>query len=220
METDQQIQQDVLRELGWESHVRCADVGVTVRSGVVTLTGTVGSWAEKCAAQRAAHRVRGVLDIANDMIIKPSWNDEKSDTDIAQAVRGALEWNVYVPETIKSDVWEGVVTLSGVAESLQTREDAEKAVRSLKGVRGIENHIVVEPPSVSPTALRGSIENALMRHVSREANKISIDVRGDTVVISGVVDSWAERRAVLGAAIGTRGVRSVDDQLHVRSPIG
>jgi osmotically-inducible protein OsmY len=209
--SDSEIQAEVMRELAWESHVRAPDVGVTVRGGIVTLVGTIGSWAEKHAAQEAAHRVRGVLDVANDMTIKPSWNTDISDTEIARAVRGALEWNVFVPSSITSNVWDGVVRLDGVVTSLSEREDAEQAVRGLRGIRGLENHIVVEPQPVAVEHLRASIEAALERHVSREANRISIDVTGG-------VDSWAERKAALGAVMGTPGVRTVEDRLHITTP--
>lgn len=213
--TDSEIQHDILRELEWESDVRSTDVGVSVRNGVVTLTGTVGGWAEKHAAQEAAHRVHGVLDVANDIVIKPSWNTARTDTDIAIAVRHALEWNVHVPENVKTDVWNGVVKLSGVVETLRQRELAEQTIRVLKGVCGIENRIVVQPPKVAVETLRAAIEQALNRHVAREANRIAIEVHDDTVRISGDVDSWAEHKAALGAVVGTRGVRVVEDQLRI-----
>ena len=65
--TDSEIQQGVLRELKWDTRVEETEVGVGVNRGVVTLTGTVSSWAKKMAAQEAAHRVAGVLDVANDI---------------------------------------------------------------------------------------------------------------------------------------------------------
>lgn len=213
--SDHEIQQDVLRELEWQPGVRETDVGVTVKSGTVTLTGTVDSWAEKHAAGEASLRVHGVLDVANDIQIRPSWDAERTDTDIAQAVRRTLEWNVHLPDHVKSEVWNGVVKLSGTVETLRQREHAEAAIRVLKGVRGIENQIVVEPPRVNPEQLQTSIENALARHVAREARRIEVAVRGDTVWISGEVGTRAEHDAALGVLIGTRGVRAIEDQLRV-----
>lgn len=212
---DHDLQQNVLRELAWETRVRETDIGVTVREGVVTLTGTVDGWAEKTAAQEAAHRVHGVLDVANDIVIKPSWNTDRTDTDIALAARTALDWNVWVSQHVKTDVWDGVVTLSGVVETMQQRIDAERAVGALKGVRGIENKIVVEPPAIAPEDLRIAIEDALGRHVAREAKRISVEVTGDTVRLRGDVQTYAEHQAALGAVIGTKGVRVIEDQLRV-----
>ncbi len=96
--TDAEIQQDMLREFKWDTRVEETDVGVEVDSGVVTLTGTVSSWAKRMAAQEAAHRVVGVLDVANDIRVKAQGSPGRTDTEIAQAVRRALEWDVFVPE--------------------------------------------------------------------------------------------------------------------------
>ena len=88
--TDTQIHHDVLEELKWDSRVDETEVGVQVAGGVVTLTGTVTSWAKRVAAQEAARRVIGVLDVANDTKVKVPGGLTRSDTEIAQAVRQAL----------------------------------------------------------------------------------------------------------------------------------
>ena len=129
VKSDAQIHQDVLRELRWDSRVDETEVGVEVDQGVVTLTGTVASYAEKLAAQEAAHRVTGVLDVANDIRVKMPGSEGRTDTEIAQAVRHALAWNVLVPETrITSTVTDGWVTLDGSVERL--REPADGPVRA------------------------------------------------------------------------------------------
>lgn len=214
--TDSEIQQAVLRELKWDTRVKETDVGVEVDAAVVTLTGTVSSWAERLAAQEAAHRVIGVLDVANDVQVKVAGSADRSDTDIAHAVRHALEWDVLVPETrIRSTVSSGWVTLEGEVEYWSEREDAEKAVRNFAGVRGVSNKIEVKPPPMLPHDVRHSIEEALERQAEREAQRIDIDVRDGRVILEGVVHSWAEREAVIGAARGTAGVRAVEDQLRI-----
>ena len=112
--TDSQIQQDVLRELKWDTRVEETDVGVEVDRAVVTLTGTVSSYAKRMAAQEAAHRVAGVLDVVNDIQVHLPGSLARTDTEIAQAVRHALEWDVVVPDTqIRSTVSDGWVTLEG-----------------------------------------------------------------------------------------------------------
>ena len=82
--TDAQFQQDVLQELRWDTRVKETDVGVEVDRGIVTLTGTVDSWAARLAAQDAAHRVAGVLDVANDLRVKLPTSTERTDADIEQ----------------------------------------------------------------------------------------------------------------------------------------
>ena len=214
--TDSEIQQAVLQELKWDTRVEETDVGVEVDAGVVTLTGTVSSWAKRLAAQEAAHRVAGVLDVANDIRVKMSGDLRRTDTDIAHAVRHALEWNVFVPEEhIRSTVADGWVTLEGNVDYWSQREDADEAVRRLAGVRGVTNKIEVTPPKVLPADVRAAIENALERQAEREARRIDLTVQDDRVSLSGVVHSWTEREAVVGAAKGTRGVRNVEDHLRI-----
>lgn len=217
--TDAELQKWVIQELAWDSRIDETAIGVSVHHGVVTLNGVVGSWAEKHAAEDAAHRVAGVLDVANDIEIKPPWIPRRTDTEIAEAVRHALEWDAFVPERrIQSTVCDaGHVTLTGAVTTLQQRDDAERVVASLDGVRLVTNQITIEAPAVAPGELRSSIKAALERHVAREADRIAIDVEGHTVVLSGSVASWRERQAVIGAAKGTPGVQRIEDRLQIAS---
>src|SRR5688572_1065224 len=118
MRTDTELQQAVQRELEWDARIDHAAIGVAVHNGIITLTGNTGSWAIRKAAQVAAHRVDGVLDVANDIRVRVAGAGVRDDADIAEAVRLALEWNVFVPhESIRSTVSDGQVTLEGQVES-------------------------------------------------------------------------------------------------------
>jgi len=214
---DLEIQQAVLRELKWDTRVDAADIGVAVKAGVVTLTGEVSSWGKRLAAQDAAHRVANVLDVANDIDVKLPGSGQKSDTEIAQAVRHALEWDVFVPDArIRSTVSNGRVILEGDVDNSHEGEDAARAVRNLGGVVAVVNRIEIKAPQVDAAEVRESIEHALTRHAKREASHIELDVRDGGVTVSGTVHSWAEREAVIGAAKGTRGVRNVQSQLSIQ----
>lgn len=218
--SDAQIHHDVLEELKWDTRVRETDVGVEVSSGIVTLTGTVGTWTARLAAQEAAHRVAGVLDVANEVHVKVAGSYERDDTDIARAVRSALEWDVRVPhERIRTTVSKGVVTLEGTVDCFTQLDDAANAVRHLAGVRDVKNLVVVEPspPHVSVEAVREAIQDALDRHADHSAKHVSIVVQDGVVTLNGNVPSWAERRALEGAARGTPGVRKVDNHLTIQA---
>ena len=212
--TNSQIHHDVLEELKWDSRVDETEVGVEVDNGVVTLTGTVTSWAKRLAAQEAARRVIGVLDVANDIKIKIPGGLTRSDTEIAQAVRHALAWDVFVPdEKITSMISDGWVTLEGTVDLWSQRDDAERAVRNLTSVRGVVNKIAVTPAKPVTADVRKAIEQALERRAEREAKRIHVDVREGTVTLTGSVHSWAERRSVVAAARFTPGVRAVQDNM-------
>jgi osmotically-inducible protein OsmY len=216
VKSDAQIHQDVLQELRWDGRVEETEVGVEVDQGVVTLTGTVGSYAKKLAAQDAAHRVAGVLDVANDIHVRMPGSAGHTDTEIAQAVRRALEWDVLVPhERITSTVTDGAVTLAGEVDRLQEREDAERAVRYLQGVRSVYNQIVVRPLQVQPEQVREVIAEALERGAAHEGKHIQVQVSDGAVTLTGRVRSYAEKRAVIGAVSHAPGVHTVTDQLRI-----
>jgi osmotically-inducible protein OsmY len=216
--SDTQIHRDVLEELKWDSRVDETEVGVEVDDGVVTLTGTVMGWAKRVAAEEAARRVIGVLDVANDVKIKAPGSLTRTDTEIAQAVRSALQWDVFVPdEKITSTVSDGWVTLDGAVERWSERADAERAIRNLTAVKGVVNRIAVKPMKPATDDVRKAIERALERRAEREAKRIRVDVRDGVVTLTGSVHSWAERKSVVGAARFTPGVRDVHDQLRMEA---
>ncbi len=217
MRTDSPLREAVLRELGWDARVRETDVDVDVSAGVVALTGTVGSWAERVVAEQAAHRVAGVLDVVNDIEVRLPTGSARTDTALAHAVRHALQWDALVPDTrIESTVSHGSVTIAGEVDFAAQREDAEHAVRNLTGVRQLVNEIRVEPVDLaSAEYVKKAIEDALTRRLARELNHINVEVREGCVTLSGAVPSWAERRAAVGAATSAPGVHSVEDQLRI-----
>ena len=219
--TDSELKQAVSRELEWDTRIDDAEIGVAVSSGVVTLSGTVSSWGKRSAAEKAAHRVDGVLDVANDIAVAVPGSARKTDAQIAHAVRHALEWNVFVPDQrIQSTVSDGWVTLAGDVDYHNERDDAERAVRDLAGVRGVTNQIGVKPPQASEGDVRRSIEEALARQAAREAAHLVIEVREGRVSLSGAVHSWRERTAAIGAARATPGVSDVVSHLSVRPYAG
>lgn len=217
---DSEIKQAVQEEFKWDTRIKETEIGVEVKNGVVTLNGTVSSYAEKAAAQEAAHFVAGVLDVANDIVVKAPGSPVRTDTEIAQAVRHAIEWDVMVPhERIRSTVSDGIVNLEGNVNFLREREDAERAVRYLDGVCGVRNHIVISPSTVGPDKVRAMIEKVLERRASheieREAKRIRVSVTDGNVILTGKVSSFAEKRAILGALSHAPGIRTVTDHLRI-----
>ncbi|MET0621301.1 MAG: BON domain-containing protein [Thermoanaerobaculia bacterium] len=216
VKSDREIQEDVLKELRWDSRVRQEEVGVEVDDGVVTLTGTVDCWAKKFAAKEAAHRVVGVRDVADDVRIKRPESPQLTDTEIAQDVRYALEWDAFVPDKdIRSTVSDGLVTLEGEVKTLRQKEDAARAIRRVRGVLGVNNWLTVAAVKADPGHLRKSIEQALERRAEREAGKVRVIVEDGIVTLEGRLRTWPERTAVLGTVSHVPGVREVRDRLTV-----
>jgi osmotically-inducible protein OsmY len=215
--SDEQIQRDVLDELKWDARVQPNEIGVAVKDGIVALTGWVDSFAKKWVAERAAHRVHGVMAVVNDIEVRLPGSAERSDEDIALAATRALEWDTLVPmENVELTVSKGTVTLRGEVEWEFERQEAERAVRRLSGVRGVINAITVRPRvTASPQELRQKIENALVRNAETDAQRITIDVDGSKVTLRGTVRSWMEKREAERIAWSSPGVTSVDNRIQI-----
>jgi osmotically-inducible protein OsmY len=212
------LQHQVQEELEWEPSVDASQIGVAAtQPGVVTLSGTVATYMEKVNAERAAKRVSGVRAVANDIEVRPIGSMKRNDTDIAQAVLRALEWDIAVPhEKIKARVDEGWVNLEGEVPLQFQRSAAENAVRQLSGVRGVTNQIRLQlRPTVQPAQVKDRIEAALRRSAEIDARGIQVDAKDSTIVLRGKVRTWAEREEAERAAWGAPGVLAVKDELTV-----
>lgn len=211
--SDEQIRLQVESELNWDTRTWNLDIEVDVLEGIVSLTGVIPSYAQQIAAQDAAHRVQGVLDVANDTIVKIP--NERGDEEIAHTVRKILEWDVLVPDTqIKSSITDGWVKLEGTVNTLSQKEDAARAVKNMAGIIGVTNDLEIESQKAEPEDLRRKIEAALERRATREADNLRIVIENGEVNLFGRVHSWRERRAVLGSIKHTPGVKKVNDNLQ------
>ena len=215
--TDDQIRHDVEEELRWDARLQPNEIGVIVKDRVVTLTGWVDSFVKKWAAERAALRVAGVRAIANDIEVRLPASAERTDSDIAAAAVRALQWDALIPdEQVKVRVSKGWVTLEGEVEWEYQKRAAERAVRSLAGVRGVTNLVSVRPETwPSPEELKQKISAALMRNAELDAQRITVEVVDDKVILSGTVRSWAERREAERAAWSAPGVTEVANHIVV-----
>jgi len=212
---DRDLREAVEQALDWEPIINDKGIGVSVRDGIITLTGYVDSYPEKREAEKVAGLVRGVKAVACELQVKLPDDKERADEEIAHAAANAIAWNTLLPKG-RIQVWvdQGRVTLEGTVDWQYQRKSADQCIRYLAGVKDVNNHIVVRPVA-DRLAVRTQIEAALLRNAQLDANSIRVDVRGNKVLLTGTVQSWVEREEAERAAWGAPGVWDVENLLVV-----
>ncbi len=212
---DRELREEVEQALDWEPVINSKGIAVSVEDGVVILSGHVASFAEKREAEKVASLVRGVRAVACELHVALPSDFERSDEEIARAAGNAIAWNTLLPKGgIQVWVDNGRITLEGSVDWQFQRRSADQCVRYLKGVRDVNNHVVVTP-SANQVAVKTQIEAALLRNAQLDASGIRVEVRGGRVILHGNVQSWIEREAAERAAWGSPGVSDVENLLIV-----
>ena len=216
MKTNAELQKDVQDAIKWEPMLNAAEIGVTVKDGIVTLTGEVDSFLKKTEAEDAAKNVAGVKAVVEKIEIKfgSTWG-KKDDNEIADEIVNAFKWNLQVPnDKVRVRVEKGWVTLEGEVEWNFQRDAAKNAIKNLLGVTGVSNNIKIKA-DVNDAVEKADIESALKRHWSIYNDDINVTVSGHKATLTGTVDSWYQREAAGRIAYNAPGVWSVDNELLV-----
>ena len=215
MKSNAELQQDVQEAIQWQPLLNAAEIGVTAKDGVVSLTGVVDSYAKKTQAEDAAKNVGGVTALVEKIEVRYPSSYSKTNAEIATEVVTALKARWDVPnDKVKVKVEAGWVTLTGDLGWNIQREAAEDAVGSLLGVKGVTNSITIKSESMESVE-KAAIENALKRNWAFYENDIRVQVSGHTATLTGTVDSMYQKEQAGSIAWNAPGVWSVDNELVV-----
>lgn len=215
MKTDSELQQDVMNQLKWNPFLKSSEIGVSVKNGIVTLSGHVDVYSKKINAEQCAKKVAGVRAVAEDIIVGTSPSFRKTDAEIAAAALDALKWNSSVDEkNIKVKVEEGIVTLEGEVEWEYQRMSARNAVANLLGVKSVINMIMLKVKA-TPKDIQQKITAAFHRTATVDAEKVLVEIIGNKAILRGSVRSYAEKDDAEEAAWAAPGITSVENKLSV-----
>jgi len=213
--TDKQLHDEILAELSFEPEVHPERIGVSVEHGVATLSGHVESYSQKLAAECVVKRVYSAKAVVDDLEVRLPARDEVPDPDLAQAAVQAIEGLIQVPrDSIRITVRDGHLILEGKVEWQYQRQAVENAVRHLRGVRGVQNHIALTQPA-APGEVRQQIVAALGRSADVEGAGITVESCNGKVMLHGRVSCLREREEAERAAWRASGVTEVENRLAV-----
>jgi osmotically-inducible protein OsmY len=188
---------------------------VKVNGGVVTLSGYARNYMERYLAEETVKRLAGVAAVANDIVVRLGEAEKATDPEIARAALAALKSELpSYCENIKILVDNGHVRLEGKVGWHFQRERAEAAVRRVKGVSTLGNHISIVPMAV-PGDIKHKIEEAFRRSAEVDAAHVAVDADGTQITLRGEVRSWAERDQAQQCAWSAPGVTKVINNLRV-----
>ncbi len=212
---DADIQRDVMKELKWDPSINSDSISATIKDGIVTLSGSVPHYFEKCYAEKATQRVGGVRAVADELEVNLQESQLRSDEDIARVAMDALNWDYQVPDGVKVSVEKGWITLRGEVDWDYQRSAAKYAVGSLFGVTNVSNNITLKSKSINAFDIKNDIEDALKRSSKSEGREIRVEVDGHEVTLSGLVDSLSEMEEARMAAWKAPGVSMVKDHMKL-----
>ncbi|WP_199120259.1 BON domain-containing protein [Pedobacter sp. ASV28] len=215
MKSNESLQKEVQDAIKWEPLLKAAEIGVTVKEGVVTLTGTVDSYVKKTEAEDAAKKVAGVKAIVENIVVKYGEWGVKNDNDIAKEILNAFKWNWQVPnDKITVKVEKGWVYLDGEVNWNYQKDAAKTAIKNLLGVNGVVNNIKIAS-DVKDAVEKGDIEKAIARNWSINDQDIQVNVSGNRVTLSGAVGSIFQKDEAARIAWNAPGVWFVDNNLEI-----
>lgn len=163
MKTDIQLQEHIMDQLQWEPTLDSTEIGVTVKDGIVTLSGSVDRYTKKLVAENAAKKVAGVTAVAEEIDVILPGHFNRNDTEIARSIMAAIKWHTAVKEDrVKIKVEDGWVTLDGGVEWQFQRDAVEIAIEDIVGIKGINNLITVHPQF---KATRGGHSKSVLLHI-------------------------------------------------------
>jgi osmotically-inducible protein OsmY len=168
----------------------------------------------------------GVVSVNNRIEVKSDF-PEHSDAWIAFKIHSELLLKANVSATAtRVDVKDGIVTLTGKAINNAQKDLTEAYVKDIDNVKAVRNEMVVEAPAtasatvgevIDDASITSEVKYALLSHRSTSAISTKVTTNDSVVVISGVAGSDAEKDLVTKLAQDARGVKSVVNNMTVKS---
>jgi len=236
--TDPTIARDVKTAFLYDPRLNVTNVEVSVDFGVATLRGVVDNLAAKRAAEADAYNTIGVWNVTNLIKVRPV--TVPTDVELTKRIEAAFRRDPYLElSLVKVKVRHGIVTLSGVVDTVAERSQAAAVANRIRGVIDVRNSLVAMPATerelLNPPDLKynlpppvlalplGARDQQLQKAVEYQlkwnslldATEVHVAVDNGVVTLTGTVGSWVESGAAEDSALKV-GASKVINNLKVR----
>jgi osmotically-inducible protein OsmY len=217
MKINEDLQRDVQEAIKWEPLLNAAEIGVTAKDGIITLTGVVDSYAKKSEAEKAAKNVVGVKAVVEKIQLQFGSCDKADDNQIATSILNSFNWNWKIAnDNVKVKVEDGWVTLDGELQWNYQKEAAQNSATNIIGVKGVTNNIKIKSETHDEIEKK-NIESAIARNWSINNLDIQVKVAGTKVILNGTVFSVYQKDEAARIAWNAPGVWNVDNEIVIES---
>jgi len=222
-----EIAAEVEQALHWDVYIDDGLITVSAdEAGTVTLSGVVGSAAERRLALAKAYTA-GVKKVVGDDLVVRRWARdpdlrankfmERPDAEIRAAVEKAMMHDPRVFSFhVDTDVDGGLVSLGGTVDNLSAKRAAGQDARNTVGIVGVLNLLKVKPKEVRSDAdILADIQAALRRDPYLQDHEVGVKVTDGVAHLDGMTESWFERGQVDDLTSRVNGVRDIVNRIQV-----
>lgn len=218
--TDDQIVSSAKNSYVFKTLLKGDDIKIESKDGVVILTGVVANSTHKQWAEMTVANLPGVKKVDNRLTVKGAEPTENSDAWIKVKVETTLALHRSVGDSrIEVSVFDGIVTLKGIAANMAKKELATAYAEDVEGVKSVNNVMTVTSPLkttykktevyVDDASITAQVKYALLTHRSTSALKTKVETKNGVVTVSGKANNRAERALVTLLANDINGVQAV-----------
>lgn len=227
-EQDNRIEAAAKNSHNFKSYLKDDNIKVASNDGVVTLTGTVSKDYHKFLAQETVAGLPGVKSVTNQLTVAGDQPSDNSDAWITMKVKTALAFHKNVSATgTEVNTQNGVVTLSGSADSEAMKQLTGEYAKDVEGVTGVHNNLTVAKSAkphrtvgekVDDASITAQIKTTLLFRKSTHALATKVHTKDGEVTLHGEARNAAERDLVTKLAEDIDGVKHVSNRMTVKKP--
>jgi len=225
-DTDSRIESAAAKSYVFKTYLANDSIKVDSKDGAVTLTGTVADANHKTLAENTVTSLPGVISVDDQLTVPGEQPAEHSDTWIGWKVKSALLFHRDVSATGTTvDVKDGVVILTGVANSMAQKELTTEYAKDVDNVKDVDNNMTVALNPATPdgtmsdkiddASITAEVKSSLLSHHSTSALHTSVSTADGVVTVSGIAKNDAEKSLVTKLATDINGVTSVVNNMTI-----